>query len=193
MKSIERTNDKAEKRGIKGLKSFNLDVDWMTSNFVNLSKQTNPYLRNLWEIMDELNFTKRKLVKDKAEEIQRIQDAFVRGRGIKAFDDLLNKDGTFKSKFSSEFYKERQEAIKNRDYTWFDPKNGNVQIDKEYYDKKYKEFRAGKLKALQAKHKENKTIINRELKKWEISHDVKNHLKTAAINKGGQYFLWCKR
>ena len=41
-KILERTNDKAEKRGIKGLKSFNLDVDWMTSNFVNLSKQTNP-------------------------------------------------------------------------------------------------------------------------------------------------------
>ena len=188
-KILERTNDKAEKRGIKGLKSFNLDVDWMTSNFVNLSRQTNPYLRNLWEIMDELNFSKRKLVKAKAEEIQRVQDAFVRGRGIAAFDDILNEDSTFKSKFSKQFYEERQKALQNRDYTWFDPKNGNVQIDKEYYDKKYKEFRAGKLKALQAKHKKNQSLINRELKKWELAHDVKNHLKTAALNKGGQYFL----
>lgn len=188
-KILERTNDKAEKRGVKGLKSFNLDVDWMTSNFVNLSKQTNPYLRNLWEIMDELNFNKRKLVKAKAEEIQRVQDEFVMGRGIAAFDDLLNEDGTFKSKFSKDFYSDRAKAIQNRDYTWFDPKNGNVVIDREYYDKKYKEFRAGKLKALQAKHKKNKTIINREIKKWELAHDVKNHLKTAALNKGGQYFL----
>ena len=188
-KILERTNDKAEKRGVKGLKSFNLDVDWMTSNFVNLSRQTNPYLRNLWEMMDELNFNKRKLVKAKAEEIQIAQDAFVRGRGIKAFDDLLNEDGTFKSKYSSEFYSQRSKAIQNRDYTWFELKNGNVQIDEEYYNKKYKEFRAGKLKALQAKHKKNQTIINRELKKWEIAHDVKNHLKTAALNKGGQYFL----
>ena len=188
-KILERTNDKAEKRGVKGLKSFNLDVDWMTSNFVNLSKQTNPYLRNLWEIMDELNFTKRKLVKAKAEEIQRVQDEFVGRRGIKAFDDLLDEDGTFKSKYSKEFYSERQKAIKNRDYTWFSKENGNVVIDEEYYNKKYKEFRAGKLKALQAKHKDNKAIINRELKKWEIAHDVKNHLNTAALNKGGQYFL----
>ena len=188
-KILERTNDKAEKRGVKGLKSFNLDVDWMTSNFVNLSRQTNPYLRNLWEIMDELNFNKRKLVKAKAEEIQKIQDEFVRGRGIAAFDDILNEDGTFKSKFSSQFYKERKKAIQNRDYTWFDPKNNNVQIDQEYYDKKYKEFRAGKLKVLQAKHKKNQGAINRELKKWELAHDIKNHLKTAALNKGGQYFL----
>ena len=36
-KILERTADKAEKRGVKGIKSFNLDVDWMTSNFVNLS------------------------------------------------------------------------------------------------------------------------------------------------------------
>ena len=188
-KILERTNDKAEKRGVKGLKSFNLDVDWMTSNFVNLSRQTNPYLRNLWEIMDELNFTKRKLVKGKAEEIQRIQDAFVGSRGIAAFDDILNKDSTFKSKFSQEYYKEKEKAIQNNDYTWFSSKSGNVKIDQEYYDKKYKEFRAGKLKALQAKHKTNQGLINRELKKWEISHDVKNHLKTASINKGGQYFL----
>ena len=188
-KILERTNDKAETRGIKGLKTFNLDVDWMTSNFVNLSRQTNPYLRNLWEIMDEINFNKRKLVKAKAEEIQRIQDDFVQGRGIAAFDDILNKDNTFKAKYSPEFYKERKNAIQNGDYTWFSSKAGNVKIDEEYYNKKYKEFRSGKLKALQAKHKDNKAIINRELQKWEIAHDVKNHLKTAALNKGGQYFL----
>ena len=188
-KILERTNDKAEKRGIKGLKSFNLDVDWMTSNFVNLSRQTNPYLRNLWEIMDELNFNKRKLVKTKAEEIQKIQDDFVAGRGIAAFDDILNKDNTFKAKYSPEFYSARRKAIQDGNYTWFAPSEGNVQIDEEYYNKKYKEFRSGKLKALQAKHKDNKGLINREIKKWEIAHDVKNHLKTASINKGGQYFL----
>ena len=50
------------KRGVQGIKSFNVDVNWMTSNFVNLSKQNNPYLRNLWEIMDELNFNKLKKI-----------------------------------------------------------------------------------------------------------------------------------
>ena len=188
-KILERTNDKAIKRGVKGLKSFNLNVDWMTSNFVNLSRQTNPFLRNLWEIMDELNFTKRKLVKVKAEEIQAAQDAFVRGRGIKAFDMLLNDDSTFKSKFSKQFYTERNNAIQSGDYTWFSKESGNVVIDEEYYNKKYKEFRAGKLKVLRAKHGDNQSKINLELRKWELAHDVKAHLKTAALNKGGQYFL----
>ncbi len=188
-KMLERTADKAEERGIKGLKSYNLDVDWMTSNFVNLSKQTNPFLRNLWEMMDELNFTKRKIVKIKAEEIQRVQDAFVGKKGIKAFDMLLNEDGSFKSKYSADYYSQRDAAIKNNNYSWFDLKNGNVQIDEKYYKKKYKEFRAGKLKALQNKYGKNQSAINREIKKWELAHDVKNHLRTAALNKGGQYFL----
>ena len=188
-KILERTADKAEERGVKGIKSFNLDVDWMTSNFVNLSKQTNPYLRNLWEIMDNINFAKRKLVKFKAEEIQAAQDAFVGNRGIAAFDMLLNEDGSFKAKYSSDYYTQLNKARETNDYSWFDPANGNVKIDEEYYNKKYKEFRAGKLKALQNKHRGNQTAINREIKKWELAHDVKNHLKTASTNKGGQYFL----
>ena len=188
-KMLERTSDNAQKRGIQGIKSFNLDVSWATTNFVNLSKQTNPYLRNLWEMMDKLNYTKRRIVKQKAEEIQAAQDAFVAGRGIKAFDDLLNEDGSFKSKFSSEYYTRRASAIKSNDYSWFSEEAGNVVIDKEYYDKKYKEFRAGKLKALKGKFGDNQKAINRELTKWEIAHDVKNHRKTASINKGGQYFL----
>jgi len=188
-KMLERTADKAEERGVKGIKSYNLDISWMTSNFVNLSKQDNPYLRNLWEIMNKLNFNKRRLVKIKAEEIQAAQDAFVGNRGIKAFDILLNEDGSFKSKYSSEYYKEFNSAIKSNNTNWFDPKEGNVQIDEEYYNKKYKEFREGKLKVLKGKHGENQQVINREIRKWELAHDVKNHLKTASVNKGGQYFL----
>jgi len=57
---LERTSDKAQERGVQGIESFNLDVSWATRNFVNLSKQSNPYLRNLWEMMDKLNFPKKK-------------------------------------------------------------------------------------------------------------------------------------
>jgi len=188
-KMLERTSDKAQERGVQGIKSFNLDISWATTNFVNLSKQSNPYLRNLWEIMDKLNFTKRKIVKAKAEEIQAAQDAFIGNRGIKAFDMLLNEDGSFKSKYSPDFYQQRISAIKTNNTSWFDFKEGNVQIDEEYYNKKYKEFRAGKLKALKGKFGENQNAINREIRKWELAHDVKNHPKTASVGRGGQYFL----
>lgn len=188
-KMLERTADKAAERGVQGIKSFNLDVSWATTNFVNLSKQTNPYLRNLYQIMDKLNFNKRKITKAKAEEIQIAQDAFIGKRGIKAFDMLLNEDGSFKSKFSLEFYTRKEAAIKANNVMWFAPKEGNVEIDEEYYNKKYKEFRSGKMKALKGKYGDNQQAINREIKKWELSHDVKHHLSTAAINKGGQYFL----
>tara|TARA_R110002074_G_scaffold108163_2_gene233546 strand:+ start:297 stop:5516 length:5220 start_codon:yes stop_codon:yes gene_type:complete len=188
-KMIERTSDKAQERGVQGIESFNLDISWATRNFVNLSKQTNPYLRNLWEMMDTLNFNKRKITKAKAEEIQFAQDAFVRDRGIEAFNDLLNEDGSFKSKYDQEYYTRRNAAIKGNNSNWFSEKEGNVVIDEEYYNKKYKEFRAGKLKALKGRFGDNQNAINRELRKWEIAHDVKNHRKTASLNKGGQYFL----
>ena len=188
-KMIERTSDKAQERGVQGIESFNLDISWATRNFVNLSKQTNPYLRNLWEMMDTLNFNKRKITKAKAEEIQFAQDAFVRDRGIEAFNDLLNEDGSFKSKYDQEYYTRRNAAIKGNNSNWFSEKEGNVVIDEEYYNKKYKEFRAGKLKALKGRLGDNQSAINRELRKWEIAHDVKNHRKTASVNKGGQYFL----
>tara|TARA_R110002167_G_scaffold693_4_gene3001 strand:+ start:11652 stop:16883 length:5232 start_codon:yes stop_codon:yes gene_type:complete len=188
-KMLERTSDKAQSRGVQGIKSFNLDVSWATTNFVNLSKQTNPYLRNLWEMMDTLNFNKRKITKAKAEEIQAAQDEFIAGRGIKAFDDLLDEDGTFKTKYDKEYYTRRNSAIKTNDSSWFSEEEGNVVIDEAYYNKKYKEFRAGKLKALKGRFGDNQNAINRELRKWEIAHDVKNHRKTAALNKGGQYFF----
>ena len=188
-KMIERTADKAEKRGIRGLDEFSIHLDWTTSNFVNLSKQNNPFLRNLWEIMDELNFSKRKLTKAKAEEIQAAQDAFVRGRGVKAFDMLLNEDGSLKSKYDLDFYSQRRKALKDGNASWFDAANGNVVLDQAYYDKNYKKWRTGKMKALKAKYGDNQTAINREIKKWELSYDVKNHMRTAAFGKGGQYFL----
>ena len=188
-KMLERTSDKARERGVEGIESFNLDISWATRNFVNLSKQSNPYLRNLWEMMDKLNFQKRKITKAKAEEIQFAQDNFVKKRGIKAFDDLLNEDGTFKSKYSKEYYTRRNAALKGNNSKWFSEEEGNVVIDEEYYNKNYKEFRAGKLKALKSRFGDNQQAINRELRKWEIAHDVKNHRKTASINKGGQYFL----
>ena len=188
-KMLERVADKAEERGVKGLKSYNLDVSTMTTYFVNLSKHTNPYLRNLWEIMNNINFSKRKLVKAKAEEIQAAQDAFIGSKGIAGFDMLLNEDSSFKSKYSSEYYAQNKRATESSDSEWFDLKNGNVQLDEEYYEKNYKKFREGKLKALQSKFGENQAAINREIKKWELAHDVKKYPLSASINKGGQYFL----
>ena len=186
---IQRVTDKADARGVRGIKDFNLDLSWMTENFVNLSKQTNPFLRNLWEIMNKLNYNKRRIVKQKAEEIQIAQDAFLKGRGIEAFDILLDKNGNFKAKFTPEYYQQKNNAIQSGDFNWFDIKNGNVQIDKEYYELKYKLFRDGKIKALKANSKNTEQTIKRELLKWELAHDVKNHPKTASISKGGQYFL----
>lgn len=59
----DRVAEAANERGVKGIKNFNPGIDYMTGSFVTLSKQNNPYLRNLWEIVDELNFGRRKIIK----------------------------------------------------------------------------------------------------------------------------------
>ena len=73
----DRVAEKANERGVKGIKNYNPGIDYMTGSFVTLSKQNNPYLRNLWEIVDELNYGRRKSIKQAAGEIQALQDAIL--------------------------------------------------------------------------------------------------------------------
>ena len=90
----DRVSEAANERGVKGIKNFNPGIDYMTGSFVTLSKQNNPYLRNLWEIVDEVNFGRRKVVKKAAEEIQILQDAvlaqYTGSNPIEAFNPLIN-------------------------------------------------------------------------------------------------------
>ena len=191
MKIKERVTESAEKRGIKGIDSYNPGIDYMTGAFVTLSKQNNPYLRNLWGIVNELNYGRRKASKVVAAEIQRLQDAVLAQsstpNSVKAFAPLINKEtGNFVAKFQKEYYEQRDEALQRGDSKWM---KENTIINKEGYERKFKEYRKNKEKMLKQKHKENTKAISRDLLIWDKQHDVVNHFKTASISLGGKYFL----
>lgn len=125
MKLRERVDTKAKARGVKGITGYNPGIDYMTGNFVTLSKQTNPFMRNLWEVVDTINFNRRKVVKQVAGEIQDLQDDVLEWGerngypGIKVFDLLINNNtGNFIPKFQSEFYELKDDAIRTGNWKW---------------------------------------------------------------------------
>ena len=72
-KLMTRAVDFTEARGIKGIKDFNVSTDFITEKFVTLSKQNNPYLRSLYNMVIDLQHQHRKSVKLLAEEIEDVQ------------------------------------------------------------------------------------------------------------------------
>ena len=187
----DRVADNARERGVKGIEDYNPSIDYMTGAFVTLSKQNNPFLRNLYGIVDELNYDKRKAVKVVAAEIQRLQDAVLAQSStpgsIKAFDPLINNaTGNFVPKFQKEFYESRDKAIQEGNSRWFEE---NTVINQENYDKKFKGYRDNKKKLLKRKFTDNNKAIERELLAWDKQHDIVKHFKTASVSLGGKYFL----
>ena len=187
----DRVAEKANDRGVKGIKNYNPGIDYMTGAFVTLSKQNNPYLRNLWEIVDELNYGRKKVVKQAAGEIQALQDAILaqssESNPIDAFNVLINEEtGNFVSKFQTEYYEGKDRAIQKGDSKWM---KANTDINQESYDKKFKEYRKNKEKFLKRKYGTNTKAITRELLAWDKQHDVVKYYNTASISLGGKYFL----
>jgi len=187
----DRVAEKAETRGVKGIKTYNPGIDYMTGSFVTLSKQNNPFLRNLWEIVDELNYSRNKAVKIAAEEIQTLEDAVLaqstQGNSISAFNILINeKTGNFVSKFKAEFYEGKDAAVQAGDSAWM---KANTSINQETYDKKFKEYRRSRVKFLERKFEKNNKAVERELLIWDKQHDIVKHYKTASVSLGGKYFL----
>jgi len=187
----DRVAESAQDRGVKGIRNYNPGIDYMTGSFVTLSKQNNPYLRNLWEIVDELNFTKRKAVKTVAEEIQRLQDNILAQSSeknpIDAFSILINDEtGNFVAKFQTAYYEGRDAAIQKGNSAWM---KENTVLDQEAYDRRFKEYRKNKEKFLRRKYGDNTKAITRELLAWDRQHDVVKHYKTASVSLGGKYFL----
>ena len=192
-KQLERMVAVAEERNVKGLDSFNSGISKLTSQFVTLSKQTNPFLRTLHSIVDDLNLAKRKQVKQLAADIEDKERALLDWgaangmKGIKVYDLLINNEtGNFVAKFSPKYYEERTTAIKNGNSVWF---KNNTYINEEGYKKNFKKYRDNRLKALKQKFKDNKKAIEREILVWDQQHDIKKHFKTASVNRGGSYFL----
>jgi len=187
----DRVAEKANERGVKGIKNYNPGIDYMTGSFVTLSKQNNPYLRNLWEIVDELNYGRRKSIKQAAGEIQALQDAilsqYTGSNPIEAFAPLINnKTGNFVAKYQTEYYEGKDRAIQKGEYKWM---KENTVINQEAYDKNFKTYRKNKEKFLKRKYGKNDKAITRELLAWDKQHDIVKFYNTASVSLGGKYFL----
>ena len=192
-KLMTRAVDFTEARGIKGIKDFNVSTDFITEKFVTLSKQNNPYLRSLYNMVIDLQHQHRKSVKLLAEEIEDVQEPLLRWgndngyEGVKVFDLIINNDtGNLAQKYNRQFFVDRAAAIKSGNQTWIEQ---NTQIDKEKFDKKFPIYRKHQLARFKRKYKGNSKAIDREMLVWDKTHNIVKHPKTAMFSYGGRWFL----
>ena len=190
----DRVDEKArDERDIKGLTSYNPTQDFWTTQFVSLSNQSNPFLRNLWQIVDNLHFTKRKESKQMATKISELQEAMIReqGKGFKSFDLIINEKNNLISKYKSEYYKGKREARNKGDWKWI---KENTVINEEAFKRQYKKWETAKIKQVNNKYPnpEHQTLKAKELLAFKKAFDIYNHFETASLSFGGKYFLLAK-
>ena len=191
-KLLQRGTEYAEAKGVKGLTTFNSELGFSTSYFVSLSKQSNPFLRTLWETVDGIQILKNESLKALANEIDTIQHALLtkfEGEGVKVYDRLINPEtGNLWAKYSEEFWSAHNKAIEKNNAKWF---KENYEVNEEYYNKAYQEWKSAAFKRIENNF-ESSEAIKREKKAWEKQYDVKKYFNTASINRGGQFFLRLK-
>lgn len=191
-KLLQRGTEYAEGKGIKGLTTFNAELGFSTSYFVSLSKQSNPFLRTLWETVDGIQILKNESLKALANEIDTIQHNLLTkfsGEGVAVYDRLLNPEtGNLWAKYSTEFWSAHNKAIEKNNAKWF---KENYEVNEEYYNKTYQEWKTAAFKRIDNNF-ESSEAIKREKKSWEKQYDVKKHFSTASVNRGGQFFLRLK-
>ena len=192
-KLMVRAVEFSEARGVKGLKDFNTSTDFITEKFVTLSKQNNPYLRTLYNIVTDVQHQHRKSVKTLAEEIEDVQNPLLEWgknngyEGVKVFDLIINNDsGNLAQKYTREFYVDRANAIKSGNLQWL---QNNTEINKEKFDKKFPIYRKQYLTNLKRKFKDNSKAIDRELLIYDKMHNIVKFPKTAMLSHGGRWFL----
>ena len=103
-----------------------------------------------------------------------------RGMSLQEATDLMIdlKKGQLKSKYSGVYAKEKQQAIKDRDYKWFEE---NTQIKRtltgyEYTNpeqaKKFEELKKSKLEQLANQHPVGSEMYIKKKEEWESKYDI---------------------
>jgi len=106
-------------------------VGMMARIFTSLSRIDHPLFRTLWNLVNKANIVTRKATEDLAEQaVEKVDNyrtwAASKGySGANMYDPLIDrKTGKMISKFSPEFYKEREKRMKANDWEWI--KNNTV-------------------------------------------------------------------
>ena len=193
-KLVQRGEEVAANQGVRGLRTFNTQIGFGTSNLVSLSKQSNPFMRTLWETMDSVRILKNRSTKALAEEIYDKQEAILAWgenngySGVKVYDKILNEEtGTLWAKYSAEFWSLRKKALESDDHKWM---QANYEIDEDYYKKEFAKWRKNAYTRVEKTYEKSEWTKQKLL--WDKKYDVKNQFKTASINNGGIYFLKVK-
>jgi hypothetical protein len=171
-------------------------VGMMTRIFTSLSRIDHPLFRTLWNLVNKANIATRKatedLAKETAEKVENYKKwASANGySGSNMFEPMINrKTGKMISKFSPEFYKERNSRILKGDWQWI---KNNVTVD-EAGLKKYLEEQRNFIRThtFSSDKTRNTRIKETKLKELETNFNVFEH-NEAWLNPKGFFTRFTK-
>jgi len=152
-KAKERLIFDSSNAGIEGILDAQKEVGMMSRWFKHLNDWENPSIDLLNTYIQKIQDNTRNRTRELAEEIEKEIELFQasKGKGMNAFDNLINKEtGNLVAKFSTEFYKTREELMAKKDikslkklYEYTDEGQKKYEKDKErqmeFYKKLYKD------------------------------------------------------
>tara|TARA_R110002012_G_scaffold4248_4_gene19519 strand:+ start:27830 stop:32767 length:4938 start_codon:yes stop_codon:yes gene_type:complete len=187
---LDRMDEKSKKRGIKNF-TYNRAGSIM-NKFLPAGAVTDPYSRYVHEVSQEIKGSMikyEKLLSQEITEKDQILKDWAESQGITlqdAYEMLLNPTNkNLYSKYKTDYYDERQEAVESGNTDWFKQYHT---VNEEYYNKEFKNMRQRAYKRIEKNFSGNQTKIDREKLKWNKNYDVRNH-NSAWLGVGGKLFL----
>ena len=184
---LARAKDRAESKGILSLDTYNTPTDYITKQFVALSRQNNPFTRYLYDLVNTTHTQLNKISKDLAITIEELEKNLVEygeSQGVygpAVYDFIIDQERMrLHSKYTPEFAVDREKALnkarvndagKTEALNWI---KKYYKIDQAKYDKFYEQWKANAFRAIEATN-QSENEKKRKKDSWVKRWDLKNH------------------
>jgi hypothetical protein len=175
------------------------EISQLGALFTRLSQFSRAQFKALYKLVvgkEQYVRTQVQEIFDELKERREVLNTWAKSRGLtlqQAMDMLVDlKKGNLKSKYSGAYSKEKTQAIKDKNYKWFEE---NTQIEKtfnaykyknEEQAKKFQELKAKKLEQLSRQFPVGTEMYEKKKTEWEVKHDITMY-KDAIFNQ--PYYL----
>ena len=184
---LVRAKNRAEEKGIFSLDTYNTPTDYVTKQFVSLSRQNNPFTRYLYDIVNATHTQLNKISKDLAITIEELEkDLLEYGEtqgvyGPAVYDFIIDQERMrLHSKYIPQFAVDRERAVnkartneagRREALNWV---KKYYKIDQAKYDKFFEQWRTNAFRAIEATN-QSETEKKRKKEAWLKRWDLKNH------------------
>lgn len=187
-------NEFAQEEGITTLFNPEVQMDWLERNFRSLTTLPTKALQLFAKILRRVQTIRNVKIRDLNEKLQSLRnnlEEWGKKNGLEGenifnpildIDEKGNWNGDFVKIYSSEYFKQRDEALKNGDANWIIL---NTDFDEEKYEKDLKTLKENLEERYPNKDEYSEKRKQGILDKWVLEHSKNS--KIAYLNKNNYY------